>query len=438
MEKELLHLAGQAIDLAKKAGANDVVAQVQDHTRATFVYRDGKIEEVKQSTSRGLGLQVYVEGRYSSHQTSDLRPDRLQSFVADAVALTRHLSVDVHRVIPDPALYQNRPDVNLQLDDPAVRDLPREVCLDWLGAMDAAAHNHAQVISATGRVSYGWHASARASSNGFSGAHTGTSVGCGVGITLDDGANGRPEAGRYVNRGHLSDMPEPEGVAKEGLQRALARLGSRKEASVRTMMVVHPEAGGRLMGAVLQALYAQSVQQNRSFLSDKRDIQIASAALTMVDNPLLVRGQASRHYDGEGISARLMPVIEQGVLRNFYVDTYYGRKLGWAPTTGSPSNLVFAPGEKTCAEWIAEVPDGFFVTSWLGGNSDATTGDFSLGFRGHHLVNGQIGAPVSEMNVTGNVLDVLKGLVAVGSDPNEDSGMRTPTLIFEGVEFSGK
>ena len=203
-------------------------------------------------------------------------------------------------------------------------------------------------------------------------------------------------------------------------------------------MVVDPEAGGRLLGSIWGALQARSIQQNQSFLTDKKDTQIANPLLTVTDDPFIVRGLGSRHYDGEGISASVMPVIEQGVLKTYYVDTYYGRKLDWQPTTGGSSNLVFAPGEKDLNGLISDVTEGFHVTSWLGGNADSTTGDFSFGFRGFRITNGQKSGPVSEMNITGNFLDLLQNLVAVGNDPNPYSSMQTPTLVFENVEFSGK
>ncbi len=438
MERELLQQAEQAVELALKTGANDAIARVRDENSAEYTYRDGNIEQVQQSATRGLSIQLYVNGRYSTHQTSDLRAASVARFIEDAVALTQHLAEDPHRVIPDAALYEGRPDTDLQSDDAAVRDLPREACIDWLKKMDAVTHTDDRVVSATADVYYGWNTSARVSSNGFSGIQSGTSIGYGASVTLKEGAHGRPEDHRYVRAHHLSDLPDPEAVAREGLDRALSRLGSEKASSGRATMVVDPEAGGRLMGTIWGALQARSIQQNRSFLADKKDAQIANSLLTVTDDPLMVRGLASRHYDGEGISARHRCVVDQGVLQMYYVDTYYGRKLGWEPTTGMSSNLVFAPGEKDINGLIAEIGDGFHVTSWLGGNADTTTGDFSYGFRGFRIANGQKTGAVSEMNIAGNFLDLLENLVAVGNDPNVYSSMQTPTLVFDNVAFSGK
>ena len=165
--------------------------------------------------------------------------------------------------------------------------------------------------------------------------------------------------------------------------------------------------------------------------------QAFSKQLTIVDDPLIVRGLASRYYDSEGISAKALPLIEDGRIRNIYVDTYYGRKADMKPTTGSSSNRVVKPGDQSLEELLAAVGSGVYVTSWLGGNADSTTGDFSLGLRGHMIENGEIGRPVGEMNVTGNLRDLFSQLQMVGSDVYPYSSTLSPSLVFDGVDFSG-
>ncbi|MBT3224437.1 MAG: TldD/PmbA family protein, partial [Proteobacteria bacterium] len=140
---------------------------------------------------------------------------------------------------------------------------------------------------------------------------------------------------------------------------------------------------------------------------------------------------------GEGLATKPMTIIENGVVKNLYVDTYYGKKTGITPTTGGSSNLIVDLGEKELMELMSDVGTGVYVTSWLGGNSDPTTGDFSLGMRGHLIEDGKIGAPVGEMNVTGNLTNLFQSLSAVGNDPWPYSSIKAPTLVFDGVQFSG-
>jgi PmbA protein len=216
------------------------------------------------------------------------------------------------------------------------------------------------------------------------------------------------------------------------------RLGAHKIESGAMTMLIEPRVAGRFLGYLLGPMNAQSIQQKRSFYDGKIGQVVASKELTIVDDPLMPRGLGSRRYDGEGIAAKVMPVIEAGVLRNVYADTYYGRKAKLPITTGGTSNLVFGAGKKGLSELLAQVKEGILVTNFLGGNSNETTGDFSLGVAGVRIRRGERAEPVSEMNIAGNHLAVWKQLVAVGNDPYVYASYRTPTMVFENIQFAGK
>ena len=434
---ELLQSATAAVEMARKAGAQDAWASLSRDRSVSYTYRDGKIEKVEESTSRGLGISLYVDGRYSSHSTTDLRPERLQSFITEAVALTRALQPDPHRKIPDPSLFKDRPTTDLERNDPAVARITREQREAWCAEMDARAHADKRVISAESGLFSGESQGASASSNGFSGTWDGGYVGYNCSATVREGEDKRPEGSASAVGRWLAGLPEPGKIADKALGRALERLGSKKGPTIRATMVVDPEAAVSLLSRALGPGSAAAIQQGRSFWTGKLGQPLFGDKLTITDDPLIPRGLGSRHFDGEGISAKRMPIIDKGVVKNIYIDTYYGRKLGMAPTTGSASNRVVALGDKNLAELLTQAGSGIYVTSWLGGNSDSTTGDFSLGLRGHLIENGKIGAPIGEMNVTGNLPALYRSLVAVGNDPYPYSSLRAPTLVFQDVQFSG-
>jgi PmbA protein len=202
-------------------------------------------------------------------------------------------------------------------------------------------------------------------------------------------------------------------------------------------LAVDSRAAGRLVGALFGPLAAASIQQKRSFLEGKLGASVGSPLLDVKDDPLIPRGLGSRLYDGEGIAAKPFPIFEGGVLRSLFVDVYYGRKLGIAPTTSRASNLTWKLGARSQPELLAALGEGLLVTGFLGGNSNSTTGDFSLGLRGFRVRGGKLAEPVGEMNVSGNHLELWKRLAAVGNDPYRYSAMRTPTLVFEGVQIAG-
>ncbi|MDJ0975944.1 MAG: TldD/PmbA family protein [Planctomycetota bacterium] len=433
----LLDEARRALEIAKRLGADDAAIRVAEGRSTEFVYRDAALEKVQDSATKVLGVSLYVDGRYSNHQSNDLRPESLESFLTDAIALTRALEPDPHRKLPDPALYEGRTEEDLDLWDPTLVDLDRDTALEWLSAMDKAAHEDETVISSASQLAVSHSAMARVSSNGFEGTRRGTSITAFTEVTVQDEGDKRPEAYAWAAGRHASDLGDPVDIARRALRRAVSRKGSRKGPSTRTKMVLHREAGGPLIGRICGALSGGAIQQERSFLQDHLDKQIASPLLTITDEPWLTGGLASRDFDNEGIATKPRAVIENGVLKTFFVGTYYANKLGWDPTTGGPSNLVYALGDKDEDQLIADIDEGIFVTGWAGGNADMTTGDFSFGIRGFRIQDGKITDPVSEMNVTGAYLDLLPRLSAVGNDPFPWSSMRTPTLVFDDVQFSG-
>ena len=312
----------------------------------------------------------------------------------------------------------------------ATRDLRGE-------AIDGVATANEKVISATAGVYDGNSTSASVSSNGFSGTQQSTYCWYGTSVTMMDQGDKRAEDGFYVGGAHIASLPDASSVASTALKRVLARLNSEKGPTIKATMVVDSRVAGSLIGRLLGPANARSVQQGQSYWAPLVGEKAFGDKLTIIDDPLIKRGFASRHYDDEGISARAIPIVEEGVVRNLYVDTYYGRKAGLTPTTGSASNRRLGTGDKSLTELLSDVGEGIYVTSWLGGNADRTTGDFSLGLRGHVIENGQIGRPVGEMNVTGNLKDLFSRLEVVGNDVYPYSTTLSPSLVFADVDFSG-
>ena len=435
--QELIHRVAEAIELAKRAGANEAWATASKRRSVEIEYRDDALEKVQESTTRGLSIRLWVDGRYSSHRTTDLRPDSLRTFIPDAVALTRALEQDPYRLITPPELYENRPTDDLDLVDPAIAEIDPQERVRWCEAIAETARNHDRFISTTTGVSDSAGMFASASSNGFTGNQRWTSLWCGGEVTLRDEGDRRREGSFWAGGTHLSEVPDRAELGTKALHEAARHVGSTQGPTRRTVMVVEPRIAGSIVGRLLRPANARAFSQQRSFWMGKIGESAVSEKLTLTDDPLLVRGLSSRLFDDEGISARRLPIIEAGKLRNIYVDTYYGRKVEMPPTTGGRSNWVFGLGDKNLEQLISDAGDGILVTSWLGGNADSTTGDFSLGVRGRLIENGELGAPVGEMNVTGNLLELFSNLVAVGNDPWPYSSVRSPTLVFEGVQFSG-
>ncbi len=437
---ELRVAAERAVQLAQTAGAGQAAASAFEARDVSVTWRDGKLETIAEATTSGVGIELYVDGRYASVSTSDLRPDALAAFVTEAVAMTRAIAEDRFRALPDPALYVGQSAVELDLEDAAydaVTAVQRREVAQQLEAAARDVPGAERILSVTTSCSDSRSESYRVHSNGFSGGKRGTAFWLGAEVSVQDADGRRPEDSAFAGARHRSALPDAARVGREATERTLARLGASKGRSAVLPMVLDHRVGGRLLSHLLAPLHGGPLQQQRSFLQGRFGEQIGSNLLHLSDDPLLPGGFGSRLFDGEGLAARRFALFEHGALRGAYLDTYYARKLGELPTTARMSNLAWRLGDRDRAALIASVPEGILVTGLLGGNSNATTGDFSLGVQGFAIEDGRIGAPLAEMNIAGNHLTFWKNLAAVGNDPYAYSAMRTPTLLFDAVQFAG-
>ena len=435
---KLMDLAEATLDRAKRGGAAQVAVSAARNRGVEVAFRDGKLEKLSESTSASLGVALFVEGRYSSHSTSDLRPEALATFVERAISLTRLLGEDKYRGLADPKLYAGRPKDDLQLYDPSFAKLTTERRKEMAEQVEAAARSvKAPIASVNAEYSDAVGESVRLHSNGFSGGHQRSSAWVGATVTMNDSDGRKPAEWHWVGARHLQELPDLAAVGREAAERAQRRLGQKKLPSGKLPIVVDNRTAKALLGHLLSPLYGSALQQKRSFLLDQKGKRIASRLLTLVDEPLLAKGFGSRHFDSDGISAKKRTLLEAGVLREYLIDVYYARKLGVEPTGGSTSNLVLQPGKRSQAQMIQGIQRGVLVTGMIGGNSDVTRGDFSHGIFGFEIRDGKLGGPVGEMNISGNHRELWKRLVEVGNDPYPYTTMLTPSLRFEKVSLSG-
>lgn len=438
--EKMLDVAKLCVKLALEKGAKEAAATASVERQVEVRFRDGKLDKISEATKRGANVRLYVDGRYSSASTSDLRPDAIATFLDSAVALTRTLAKDPNRSLPDPALYKGQAALDLQIDDPKYDALTAEDRRARAAELEASARRvkgAEAIISVTGAVSDSSSESFLVCSNGFEGSRRSVSYDAWAEVSVKDQDGKRPEDDAFAVARSFAELPPAEVIGGEAAARALGRLGSKKIKSAVLPMVLDNRAGGRLFSYVMRALSGSSLQQKRSFLEGKVGAAFGSSKLSIDEDPLVIKGLGSRLYDSEGIAARRLPLFEAGALRNYYIDTYYGKKLSMPPTTAGMSNLTWRLGDKSQEALIADIKEGFLVTGFLGGNSNDTTGDFSLGVHGFAIRGGKRAEPIAEMNIAGNHLELWKRLVAVGNDPFPYSASRSPTLVFDGVQLAG-
>ncbi len=439
MNKEMYDLADWSIKAAQSAGADLSRVGINKERFVEISYRERKPENIKEASSRNLNIEIFVNGRYSSQSTSDLRIEALKEFIYNSVKVTKLLAEDPYRSLPDPKYYEGRAKKDLKIIDESYDKLTPEKRHSLVKTIEDSCLSEGgeKTISVTA-TEYDSHGeSVLLSSNGFSGYRESTVFWAGASMTAKDDGDRRPAGYNYVGAVTKESIPAAEEIGKTAARRTLDLLGAKKIKTETLPIIVENRNAPQLIWGLLSAMFGRNIQQKQSFLADKKGLKIASEYLTVIDDPLMIGGMDSRLYDGDGFATHKRTMIDSGVLKEFYLDWYYSRKLGWDPTTGSSSNIIIPPGKRSVNDILKDLGKCILVTGFIGGNSNSTTGDSSIGIFGQLFENGEPVQAVAEMNIADNHLKFWHKLAEVANDPWIYSSQQTPSLVFTDVVVSG-
>lgn len=435
--KERKELAQWAVKFAQQKGASEVAVYIGNSRSSDLTVREQKIETIKESTTNGLSLDIYRDNKYSSHSTNNLKKSELEKFISEAVEATKYLTADEFRALPDPSLYPNDLSKDLKLEDKSYANVTPEQRIKIAKEIEDIARSKSdKIISAEGNFSDSSSEYVKVHSNGLVADGASTFFSASGSVSVHDG-DARPSGGFWAGCRFYNQLPNAQEIGTQAAEDAMRKMGQTKIASGKYDMLIENKTSGRLLSLFFGAMRARSLQQKSSYLEGKLGQQIASPILTIIDDPFIEGGFSSRLYDSQGIAAKKRTMIEKGILKEYYIDNYYGKKLGMTPNGGSNSNIVFDYGTRGFDEIVKDVEKGIFVTGFNGGNSNSTTGDFSFGVSGFLVEGGEIIKPVNEMNISGNSNEFWKQLSEVGNDPKKYSSILSPTLLFNDIDFSG-
>lgn len=436
--EETKELAQWVMDRSHQAGAADVAVDINTVRSISVEHRDGELDKLQESTQHSLSLEVYAKGRYSSHSTNDTRRESLDRFITEAVAMTAYLGEDPYRKLLEPRYYQKMPRLDLALRDESYPSLSAERRIELAREIQELASAHGgKIVSVTSGFSDSDRQSIHLRSNGFSGEQRSTTFQLSVSVTVAGENGARPGAGEYCSVRHLSELGAAADLAAGAVERANGKLGQEKIASGVFDLVIENRSSSRIFGRLYGAITGRALQQKNTYLDGMIGKQVTSPLLTLIDDPLIPKGLGSRYFDSEGMASRRRVIIEDGILREYYLDSYYARKLGLEPTGGSTGNMLVKNGTRSLNEMIRGVKKGILVMDFIGSNANMTTGDFSFGIAGQLIEDGRLTKPINEMNISGNLKDLWMSLAEIGNDPFQYSSWRLPSVHFREVQFSG-
>lgn len=436
--KELQELGNWVIKTAQSIGKLECKVSVQKQREVEIKYCDKKPEIIKEAINKDLTLDLYIDGKYSSQSTPDLRKPALESFIKNSYQNTKYIEEDPYRTLTDSNLYKEL-DKELFIYDKGLKSLPIEKRHEIAKSIESICLQKGgdNVISVESSISDSETEGILLTSNGFMGETLSSYVTSFTMLTLQDKGDRRPNHYNYYVSRNLNDLPPSEEIAKKTIEAGRSLLGAKKLPTEKLPIIIENKSVPRILSGFISALYGRNIQQKSSFLAEKKGKSVASNLLNLEDNPFIEKGIGSRLFDYDGLPARKFSLLNEGVVENFYFDWYYSRKLNETPTTGYTSNLIIPAGNKSVEEIMKSLGRGILITDFIGGNSNSTTGDFSVGITGQLFENGKPVQAIAEMNIADNHLNFWNKLSAIGNDPWKYSSWVTPSLVFDDIVVSG-
>ena len=443
-QSALIDLAQRLVEAAKRAGADAADAVAVRGVSQGVEIREGNVEASERSEGDDVGLRVLVGKKQAVVSTNDISAD-VATLAQRAVAMARVAPDDPYAGLADPALLtKNFPDLDL-LDPvlPSVDELERRARAAEVAGLAVKGVSKSDGASASAGIG----GMVLVTSTGFCGAYLRSSQGISMSAIAGEGTSMERDYD-FTSAIHASDLASPESVGKGAADRAVARVNPRKVATTKVPVVFDPRVSSSLVGHLMGAINGVSIARKTSFLKDKMGQQLFDTSISIIDDPLRVRGLRSQPFDAEGVAVKPLSFIENGVLTSWVLDSTTGRELGFAtngrahrgvssPPSPGGYNLHMSAGKLSPAELMGDIKDGFYVTELIGSGVNGVTGDYSRGASGFWIENGKLAYAVSEVTIAGHLFDIFKSLTPA-NDLVFKYGVNAPTIRIEGLTVAGR
>ncbi len=444
-QKPLLKHARQLVDAALKAGADAADAIVVQGRSQSVTCRLGKVEASDRSERDGAGLRVFVGQRQaivSANHTDDALVGEL---AARAVEMARVSPEDKFAGLADKArLATSLPDLDLfdgtpvstgELDARALE--AEEAALAVTGVTNSSGASAAWSSSGVSLVS----------SDGFEGSYARTSHSVSCSVVAGEGSDKQTDYD-YATATHLDDLRGAADIGRKAGKRTVRRLNPKLAETGEVPVIFDPRVSASLVGHFSNAISGSAIARQASFLRNDMGTSVFGKGVAIVDDPLRLRGLSSRPFDGEGVGAARMALVDDGTLQSWLLDCATARELGLetngharrgvaSPPSPGVSNLHMEAGRIDPGDMIKSIDHGLYVTDLIGQGVNIVTGDYSRGASGFWIENGALTWPVSGITVAGNLAEIFAALVPA-SDLEFRFSTNAPTILVERMIVAGQ
>jgi PmbA protein len=433
--------AAELVEAARRAGADAADAVVASGRSVSVSVRMGKVEGTEASEGDQFSLRVFCGRQVAS--ISAVKGSDPKALAERAVAMARVAPEDPFaELAPVDMLAKSFPE--LDLFDPT--EVGAGALTETALAQEAAALAVSGITNSGGSsASAGFGGMVLVTSTGFHGSHMSSRFGRGVSVIAGEGTKMQRDY-EFSSCIHYAELDDAIEIGRRAGERTVRRLNPAKARTGPVNVVFDPRVARGFAGHLAGAINGASVARKTSFLRDKMGEQILPNGVMVTDNPLRQRGSASRPFDGEGIAAGELLMVEDGVLKHWFLSHSIALELGLktngrgarsgSTVSATSTNFAFEPGSFSPEDLIKSIGTGLYVTEVIGQGVNMVTGEYSRGASGYWIENGELAHPVSEVTIAGNLKDMFMNLV-LANDLDRNFGTAAPTLAITGMTLAG-
>ena len=431
-------IAQDMLDYAKQRGATAASADVSVGFGQGVTVRQGDVETIEYNRDKGLSVTVYLGQQRGNASTSDFSAQAVHDAVDAALSIARYTAKDECSGLPDEEmLARDYPDMDLYHP----WDLPVDDAIALAKRCERAALNADKRITNSEGATVNLHEVQfiTANSLGFMGGFASSRHSLSCAVIAEEGDSMERDYWYAVAR-DAKELMDAQQVGIVAAERTVRRLNARQIATMQVPVLYEAPIASSLLGSFAAAVSGGSLYRKSSFLLDQMDRQIFSPHVNISDVPDIPKGLASSPFDDEGVRTQRRNVVENGVLRGYFLNSYSARKLGLSTTgnAGGNHNLILQPGELDLSGLLKAMTRGLLVTELLGQGVNPVTGDYSRGAAGFWVEHGEIQFPVQEITIAGNLKDMFRNIVAAGNDVLVQGSRQCGSILVEGMTVAGR
>ena len=437
-------LAKHCLSFAQASGADKVRITLTKSLLNLVGVLNGEVDKVSHALDMSIQLNLFVDGKFGTFSSNRMDKEGLEAFILQAIETVKMLEKDPYRDLPAAERVAKDATTGLELDlfddsyqsvDPEKR---REMALSSMcWPRKESLEKGFTLVSEEGEYSDSIFDSITIDSNGLFARHTETSFEIGYEATVED-TDGNMYSSYWWDATPLLKDLKLLDCSETAVKRAAEQIGPKQIKSGNYTLVVDTECASKLLTPVLNALGGFSLQQRNSFLDGSLGKKLFPECLNIWDQPRDKGQTGSRLFDSEGVATREAPIIENGTVKQYFLNTYIAAKMGMEPTVEDVTRVVVKPvgGCKTLQEVLDKAGECIYVTGFNGGNSNSATGNFSYGIEGFMVKDGKIAFPVREALMTGDFISLWNNILAAAEDARPCMSKLIPTLAFRNVAVS--